>query len=80
MNIKSTGKKWSKSEVSDWFREKNIHQNIINILKDSDGEILYQSYQMYLKAPQFFYDILMKETNSLIDLLKFTSELEKLFN
>ena len=50
MNIKSTGKKWSKSEVSDWFREKNIHQNIINILKDSDGEILYQSYQMYLKV------------------------------
>lgn len=73
---------WTKSEVQNWLKEKNVHNSIVNSLQDSDGEILYQSYKMYLKTPQLFYDILMKESNSqlrLIDLLKFTSQLEKLF-
>lgn len=76
-------KNWSKLEVAKWFSDKNVDASIVSILNQADGDILNELHKMYSKTPQYFYEFIRQEANTqlkLIDLLKFSSELDKLFN
>jgi len=74
--------KWSVSQVTQWLNAKKFHPTILASLEKSNGEVLQQIYELYLKMPQFVCERLVAESDSklrLIHLAFFTLELEKLF-
>jgi len=73
-------KNWNEQRTDEWFNEKNVPNEIKNILRPYDGDVLYQLYKLRKSAPEFFYQSIASKGN--IDLpavLLFTYNLENLF-
>lgn len=76
-------KNWCKEEVADWLKSNEINQEIVDAYSNIDGETLNQIYLMERRAPEFFYQLLVSETNNKIktvDIAFFMAKLAKLFD
>ncbi len=75
--------KWSSKEVLEWMEKKEISPYLINKLKKDmcDGELLFHLFNDYIKKENIFLQILNESNNNLnlFDLVRFTFELQKLF-
>ena len=70
---------WSDDQVKIWFV--NIEcGNLYQSLKPCNGELLYQLYEMWNNAPEFFYQFISLDNKlDRHSLLTFTSNLKKVF-
>jgi hypothetical protein len=81
-NVKSNKElDWNQEEVENWFKEKNINQDIINNLRPCDGKILHQTYEIMIDAPEFLFSSIAASDKkvSTRDIAIFAYELKKLF-
>ncbi|XP_033102508.1 uncharacterized protein LOC117105466 [Anneissia japonica] len=77
--IKADISNWTSSDVEKWLKEIKLEE-CRSAMKDVDGDILMQMYRMSKEAPDFFYSRLERdfEMNHLMQILKFSSALEKI--
>ena len=73
-------KSMNEKEVDEWLTVKNVPDQIRNLLRPCNGEVLHQLFKMRNSAPEFYFQSISKNSNvELKAILLFSLELEKLF-
>ena len=65
--------------MQSWFEKHNFSELIINEIKLFDGELLEQLFKISKNAPEYFFKSISKSEETLINVIRFLNELEKLF-
>jgi hypothetical protein len=74
-------KNWTNTEVQNWLDKTCVNQEIFNVLKLFDGEMMVQLSRVKKTAPDYYFSAISR--NNSIDLyhvLKFTIEFEKIID
>jgi hypothetical protein len=80
INKARDAKSMNEKEVDEWLNEKNVPDQIKNMIRPCNGEVLDQLFKMRQSAPEFYFQTISKNSiNDLKSILMFSLELEKLF-
>jgi hypothetical protein len=77
---------WTEADVDSWLADKNIHPVIRENVSPTNGEVLYQIFQMKTEIPEFFYNSITNSHSGMgnnkvptKDVANFVCELKKIF-
>ena len=71
---------WNKEQSAKWLRKSIHHHDMLKLFRDFDGPMLKQLHKIKKELPDYFYTS-FRDTYKLdlIQMVKLTTELDKLF-
>ncbi len=72
-------KEWSKEKVQEWLSKQEINPEILSLVKNFNGEMLYELNAIRNTASEYFYNSISQQNKiGLNDVVKFSNVLRKL--
>ncbi len=72
-------KEWSKEKVQEWLSKQDLNPGILGLVKDFNGEMLYELNEIRNTASEYFYNsISQQNTIELNEVVRFSNVLRKL--